>query len=131
MIYGWIENRYIADFVPFLIIASAVGMVDVWRRLEHGRRMLRYILGALVAVLGLYGIAANVAMASTPQNTWSTQQRLRFVETQQSISDVTGHPLDSHVVRGRTLPNYAPADQLFVVNNLRGSLHIRRPKPGE
>ncbi len=129
MIYGWIENRYIADFVPFLIIASAVGMVDVWRRLEHGRRMLRYILGALVAVLGLYGIAANVAMASTPQNTWSTQQRLRFVETQQSISDVTGHPLDSHVVRGRTLPNYAPADQLFVVNNCAGLYISEGPNP--
>ena len=123
MIYGWIENRFLADFMPFLTIASAVGLVDVWRRLEHGRRRLRYILAALVAVLGLYGIAANVAMASTPQHTWSIQQRLRFVETQKSISDVTGHPLDANVVRGKTLPNYAPADQLFVVNN-SASLYI-------
>jgi hypothetical protein len=60
MIYGWIENRFTADFVPFLVVASTVGMVDIWRRLEHGgARRPRFVLGALVAVLGLYGIAAT------------------------------------------------------------------------
>ena len=34
MIFGWIFYHYVADFLPFLILASAVGMVDVWRRLE-------------------------------------------------------------------------------------------------
>lgn len=117
MIYGWIENRFTADFVPFLVIASTVGMVDIWRRLEHGARRLRFVLGAIVAVLGLYGIAANLGLASTPQATWSIDQTLHYVEAQKSISDVTGHPLAANVVRGNTLPNYAPADQLFVAGN--------------
>jgi hypothetical protein len=34
MIYGWLENRFVADFLPFLIVASGIGMVDIWHRLR-------------------------------------------------------------------------------------------------
>ncbi len=120
MIYGWIENRFLADFVPFLILASAVGLVDVWRRLEAGRRRVRYAVLAIVTALGVFGIAANVGMASTPQATWSKKQDLHFVQFQKTIGDLTGHPLAENVMRGKTLPTVASADELFVVGNCAG-----------
>ncbi len=39
---------------------------------------------------------------------------------QKAISDVTGHPIDSRVRRGATLPPWGPADQLFVVGKCDG-----------
>jgi hypothetical protein len=123
MIYGWLENRFVADLVPFLILASAIGMVDIWRRLEGKRRRARSGMLALVTALGLFGITANVEIASTPQATWSRSQILHYVEFQNTISDLTGHPPAANITRGTTLPNYAPADQLFVVGNC-ASLYI-------
>jgi hypothetical protein len=123
MIYGWIENRFLADVVPLLILAASIGVVDVWRRLEVGRRGVRYLTLAIVTALGAFGIAANVGMAITPQKTWSESQILRYVEFQKTISDLTGHPLAENVVRGETLPNLAPVDQLFVVGRCE-SLYI-------
>ena len=123
MVYGWIENRFVADLLPFLIVASAAGIVDIWRRLDSGQRSARYSTLAIVASLGVFGIAANVAMASTPQSTWSADQGHRYVEFQKAVSNATGDPLAENVMRGNTLPNYAPADRLFVVGRC-ASLYI-------
>jgi hypothetical protein len=120
MIYGWIENRFLGDFVPFLILASAIGMVDVWRRLEMGRRRARYLVLAVVTTLGLFGIAANVGMAITPQATWSGAQVLRYVQLQKAVSDLTGHPLRENILRGSSLPTKSSADQLYVVGACAG-----------
>ena len=120
MIYGWIENRFLADLLPLLIVAATVGVVDVWRRLEGGRRWVRYLTLAIVTALGAFGIAANVGMAITPQATWSGNQILRYVQFQKTLSDLTGRPLAENVVRGPTLPRSAPADQLFVVSHCKG-----------
>jgi hypothetical protein len=93
MIFGWIFDRFEADFLPFLILASAVGMVDVWRRFEVSRRTHRYFALAIVTALGVFGIAANLGIATTPQGEWLGNQVLHYVQVQKSISDVTGDPL--------------------------------------
>jgi hypothetical protein len=119
MIYGWIENRFLADFLPFFVLAGTAGMVDIWYRLDgHGR--LRRLSLIVAAALGVFGIAANVGMAITPQVTWSNGQILRYVRFQKTISDATGHPLEGHVVHGSELPDEAPADELFVSGNCTG-----------
>jgi hypothetical protein len=41
VVWGYISQRYIADFMPFFIIASAVGMIEVWRLLEGRSRRAR------------------------------------------------------------------------------------------
>jgi hypothetical protein len=120
LIYGWIENRFVADFLPFLIVASAVGMVDVWRRVACRRPRDRSVVLVVIAALGVFGIAANVGIASSPQSTWSRTQLLHYVEFQNSVSNVTGHPLATNVVRGEVLPTSAPADQLFVADDCAG-----------
>ena len=117
--WGYIADRYLADFMPFLILGSAVGLFDIWRRLENRRRVRRASIAA-VSVLGIFSIAANVGIAIAPNEEWSTTQVLNYVQTQKSISDITGHPLNGHVVRGTALPNWAPADQLFVIGRCNG-----------
>ena len=73
MVYGWVANRFIGDLLPVLIVASAVGMVDLWRRLSTLRPALRRWMVAITA-LGLFGIAANVGVAVSYQTVWSSQQ---------------------------------------------------------
>jgi hypothetical protein len=79
-------------------------------------------IGALgvITLVALFSIAANVGIAITPNEEWDTTQVLQYVEAQKAISDVTGHPLDSNVVRGSTLPPWGPADQLYVIGDCEG-----------
>jgi len=121
LFYGYISNRYLGDFVPLLILASGIGLVDVWRRLDGRSRRVRVgALGALTA-LAVFGLAANLAVATTTERLASGLDQVRgYVGLQKSISDMTGHPLDGDVVRGRMLPGLAPADQLFVLGDCDG-----------
>jgi hypothetical protein len=123
MIFGWIFNRYLADLLPFFIVASTIGTVDVWRRLKAGRRLVRFTALGIMTVLGVFGIAANIGIAITPQGEWTSVQVIHYVQVQQSLSNLTGHPLNANVVRGNALPTYAPADQLYIVGNC-ASLYI-------
>ena len=57
---------------------------------------------------------------SSPTRSGTPTQVLNYVEAQNSISDVTGHPLEANVVRGSSLPPWAPADQLYVIGDCDG-----------
>ncbi len=116
-IWGYIAPRYLADFVPFLVLASAVAMADIWRRLEKRNRRVRIGAVAVIAVIAVFSIVANIGMAITPNEEWNSTQLLNFVEAQKSISDVTGHPLSSMVVRASSLPPWGPANQLYVIGD--------------
>ena len=105
------------DFVPFLVVAAAVGLVEIWRLLENKPRRARLIALAAITAFGAFGIAANVGMAITPNDTWNGDQLLRYVQAQNSVSNITGHPLSENVVRGNRLPDHAPVDELFVAGN--------------
>ena len=117
LLYGSIAERFLADFLPFMVLASALGVVDIWRRLQAGRRRTRGLALVVIAVLGLFSLAANFGIASTPQVTWSDDQALHYVDAQKSISDVTGIPLGANVVRGVHLPNSGTPDEEFVLDN--------------
>jgi hypothetical protein len=119
-IWGYISPRYLADFLPFLILASAVAVVDICRRLDGRSRSAR--LGALgvITVVALFSLIANLGISISPNEEFSTAQVLRYVETQHAISDVSGHPLNRRVTVGSALPPWAPADQLYVVGDCDG-----------
>jgi|HubBroStandDraft_1064217.scaffolds.fasta_scaffold10228_3 hypothetical protein len=121
LLWGYIADRYLADFMPLLILGAAVGMVDLWRRLEgRSRRVRRGFLGVL-GVVGVFGVAANVAVSTTPAPTaWTDAQALNFVDFQARISNVTGHPLNGLVVKSDQLPYYAPAGELVDVDQCSG-----------
>ena len=119
-IWGYIAPRYLADFVPLLVVGTAVALVDIWRRLERHARSARVASLLLICVVALFTIVANVGIANTPNEEWSTAQVLKYVQTQKSFSDVTGVSLHSQIRRGTTLPVWAPADQLFIVGDCDG-----------
>jgi hypothetical protein len=114
-VWGYIAPRYLADFVPFLVLASAVAIADIWRRLDGRRRPLRLWTALVIGVVGVFTIAANVGMALTPNEEWDTAEARHYVAVQEAISNATGHPLNQHVERGSSLPPWGPADQLFVI----------------
>jgi hypothetical protein len=120
MLWGYIAPRYMGDFVPFLVLASAVAAADIFRRLEGRKRSVRLGSLAVIAVVALFSIWANVGMAIVPNEEWDVTQALNYVQAQKDISDLTGHPLEANVVRGNSLPAWAPAGQLYVVRDCSG-----------
>ncbi len=119
LIYGTIYERFLADFLPLLILASMVGMVDIWHWLDPKRRKARILASAAIGLVALFGFVANMGIAITPQDSWTQTQSDHFVEAAQAVSDVTGQPLARDVVRGSYLPANAPIGQLFVLGNCR------------
>jgi len=119
-IWGYIAPRYLADFLPLLIVGSGVALVDIWRRLEQRSRSSRLTALALIATLATFNIVANIGLSNTPNEEWNATQILNYVQTQSSISNVTGISIHSQERRGSSLPVWAPADQLFIVGNCDG-----------
>ena len=120
MLWGYISPRYLGDFVPFLVLAGAVAMADIFRRLEGRRRSVRVGAVTVIGVAALFSIAANVGIAIMPNEEWDATQVLNYVQTQKDISDLTGHPLEANVLRGDSLPPWGPAGQLYVIGNCSG-----------
>ena len=115
--YGYISERYLADFMPLLMLASVIGLIDLWRRADTQSRRLRGVVLTAVAGMALFGMAANVAVATTAERLASGQDQVRgYVQLQKSISDITGHPLNRNVAAGTRLPALAPADRLFIMD---------------
>jgi hypothetical protein len=120
MFYGYLAHRYTAEFLPVLVIGSAVGLIDVARRLEGTpRRLARPALAGLVAA-GLFGAAANTAVGvTTARQTWRGDRLREFVALQDRISARTGDPIARLVSQSDELPARAPADHLVVLGDCR------------
>jgi hypothetical protein len=117
LLWGYIAQRYLSDLMPFFVIASSIGLIEVWRRLAHtSRRRRGLVLGGIVT-LGVYCVAANVAIAAFPVNPWTMTQDAGFVSMQKSFSIGS---LANTVQRGATLPYWAPAGTLFAMDNCSG-----------
>ena len=115
MIFGWIAERYVADFMPLLVLASMVGMVDIWRRLDGRGRSLRIVAPAVVGVLALFGLVASLGMAVIPNAHWTRTQLAHFVRAELEVSNLTGHPMARAIDRGTSFPAAAPVAQVFVM----------------
>ncbi len=114
MVFGWIFERFTADFLPFLILAAMIGLIDVWRRMGRAPRRTRAVVPTVAGVLALFGFWANVAFAITPAQYWNSTQTGNYIDVQRTFSDVTGHPLDSKVIVGSRFPSPASAGTIFV-----------------
>ncbi len=119
MIFGWVLERYVGDFMPLFLLTSMIGMVDIWGRLEGGLPRVRTLFPLAVVVLALFGLVANLGFAAAPENNWTPTQLDHYVNTEQGFSDVTGHPLSGDVVRANSFPSKSPIGQLFVEGRCR------------
>jgi hypothetical protein len=120
MLWGYIAPRYLADFMPFLVLASAVAMVDVWRRMEGRTRPVRTGGVAMIGLVAVFSVVAGVGMSITPNEQWNSTQVVHYVEVQKAFSDLMGDTLQANVVKGVSLPPRAPADQLFIIGKCDG-----------
>ena len=59
-------------------------------------------------------------MSITPNEEWNSAQVFHYVQAQKIVSDFTGNRLNAHVIRGSSLPGWAPADELYVVGDCDG-----------
>jgi hypothetical protein len=117
LLWGYISQRYLADLMPLFIIAGAIGLIDVWRRLETKTPRIRGAVLGLVTVGGVYCIAANLAVAAFPVSQWTSAQSARFIAAEQSWSLT---PMAGSVHHGSTVPLWGPAGQIFAMNNCSG-----------
>ncbi len=117
LLWGYMSQRYLGDLMPFFIIASGIGLIDIWRRLQARTERARgVVLGAVIAV-SVYCIAANLAIASFPVSQWTAAQSARFISAEKALSIDS---LSASVRHGSTLPYWAPAGQIFVADNCSG-----------
>ena len=76
---------------------------------------------AVISVLALFSIWANIGMAIEPiPSEWSTAQVVNYVQAQKTFGHLTGNPLQAQVVRGDSLPAWGPAGQLYVIGDCSG-----------
>jgi len=117
LLWGYISERYMADFMPFLIVAGGIGLIDIWRRLDARPKQTRGMALGVISLLGIYCFVANVAIAISPVGQWNQAQTVNYVSAQQRFSLGS---LAGTVRQGGTLPYWAPAGQLFAVGNCSG-----------
>jgi hypothetical protein len=117
LVWGFIAERYLADFMPFLIVAGGVGLIDVWRRLEGRPRKARGCALGILSAVAVYCVAVNTAIAVSPTRQFTQAQVQNFVSTQESASLTS---LADSVRHGSTLPAWGPSGQLFMVGNCSG-----------
>ncbi len=120
LIYGTIYERFLADFMPLLVLAGSIGLVDIWRHAAMMRRRARLPVVAGIVVLTIFGFVANMGIAITPQDSWNQTQADHFVQTEQAVSEITGNPLRDDVLRGPTFQGIAPIGQLFILGDCKG-----------
>ena len=117
LLFGYVADRYLADFLPVLALASIVGMVDVWRRLARSSPRARGLALGALGVLTLFGVWANVGAAITPSALWTTAQGKAFVSAQRAFGSGSQASL---LEQGKEMPYWAPAGTLFATNGCSG-----------
>lgn len=118
LLYGYIGNRYVADFMPLLIVGGAVGLVGAFTWLEDRTVLIRRSTTAGVAVLAAFGVYANTAVAwSTVRVQWGGEELADHVDTQRRLAIGS---ISNWVSAGPHLPLGAPADELFIVGECDG-----------
>ena len=117
---GYIAPRFLGDFMPFLVLGTAIGLVDIWHRCEHQRKVVQRSVLAAVVALALFGMAVNTAIAISPTTEWNPTQAANYLKRVKAVSDSTGHPLAERVKQGPSLPPWAPANEVYVVGDCRG-----------
>jgi hypothetical protein len=117
LLWGYISERYLADFLPFFVVAGGVGLIDVWRRFDSRSRRARGGLLCVLSVVAIYCVAVNFAIAVEPSPQMTPAQIQDFVSTEESLSVSSLASSVQHVTK---LPNWAPYGQVFMVGDCSG-----------
>jgi len=125
-------QRYEGDFVPLLVLGSAVGLFSAARWLSGRSGWMRGLVAMALIVAAIWSCLATLGLTLIYQREYdgfqSTAVRAAFISFQLDVNDALGFGRPS-VRRGRKLPvikgdgfrrTDAPHGQLFVVGNCEG-----------
>jgi len=118
LLVGYIAPRYTIEFVPSLLIASVVGIYTTLDRGDRWSRPARTLVSAALAALALFGLLANLAIATATARVAEGGGAMRsLVSLQKFVSDRTGHPLDAWVDVGDAVPARSLPDHVFIAGD--------------
>ena len=120
---GYIANRYQSDFLPLLVVSALAGAPILTGWLATHRRFLgRTAIGAM-AVAGLFGTSANLALGYTYQRAYSpvtpAYQIAGYLHTQQMVDEWIDDGRLGNVRQGDELPESGAYGDIFIVGECR------------
>jgi hypothetical protein len=115
LVFGFFDNRDIGDYIPVLVIGSAVGLAVVWQYLGRRGSATRRLAVTGMALLCAYSIAVNFGMSVFPNGWWTQQQTAAFVRAQERVTSAVGGSISSVVVHRSSLPAGGPLGQIVII----------------
>lgn len=118
MFFGYVAHRYNAEFLPVLVVAGSVGLVELAQRLDGAPTLRRRIAVVSLLAAVLFGTYANLAAGLSSARLSARGESLReYVIVQQRLGNLMGGALDGRINLVETLPESAPADSLVIVGD--------------
>ncbi|HEX5909143.1 MAG TPA: hypothetical protein VFY44_01545, partial [Thermoleophilaceae bacterium] len=120
---AYVTTRYLADFLPFLLLAALIGVQALLPAPAAGGRTARRLVLAAAAVLVVAGIVVNGSVGLVTQRLLSAEtaeaDRAAFVRTQDRADDLLGRR-PAGVGTGAALPALGVPGDLFVLGDCDG-----------
>lgn len=119
--FGYIANRYLADFMPFLVLVGAVGLQAWLHRRPEMSRTTRRAVPTMLLIAAAFGMWVNLSHGLLFQRLYSTvvdeERTAAFIATQQRIDEWRpggGDTLANRLAWGDSLPLGSSGD-LFAI----------------
>lgn len=121
MAYGYLAYRYTCEFIPALVLGSAIGLPLLMTWVEGKRRALRVGLVGLVMGLSAFAVVANMLTGfATAAMTAGGQPLARYLQLQSRLGAPDRQPA---VTRSADLPSSGDTDALHIVGDCE-SLYV-------
>jgi hypothetical protein len=118
MFYAYIAHRYTSEFIPLLLFGSAIGAVDLVRRLVVRPRRTRVLAFGALAVLVAFSVVATMAAAYNTRALANPGSVLEdYVTRQEEVSSAMGDPIAGYVSFDDHVSLDAAADELRIIDD--------------
>jgi len=116
--YATIANRYLADLLPFFLVAGMIGLIVLTTGVPTLGASWRWLLIAPLVVLALWSLWVNFGLGLLYQRTvpvsTSVSQRAAFASFQRHLFNELSSGASPDVTWGGPLPANAPLGSLYV-----------------
>jgi hypothetical protein len=118
---AYIAERYLADWMPLLVVAGLAGLVVVVQRTGSMRRWARRTVTIALCVLAVFGVLANLSLSLVYQRELNpfyppAPARAQFISLQERVDQALfGKPRGVSIVA--QLPPVEPAGSVVILGN--------------
>ena len=117
LLYGFICTRYLADFLPLVLLAATIGTVGVLRRLDLAPTRARRAGVVALVVAAALSVGINCGIAAAPTEHW-TQTQVRNLVV--AMRDHSIGSLSAGVHHADALPAWAPLGAIYDIDHCAG-----------